>query len=218
MSEGSKEISRRQFMRDGLVTAGGILAALATAGAAPSPVGKENDVAKDDETTRHYTVTAEFGDTITGIIESVQPLNTCPTLAVIYMDREGSDIDTYYLHDKNAFTAYDSLPISDLKAGDMVTFGFQSRVERAITQGQIALPDDTVNISTKIDIMPDGYPQKTIDVTGGRFDRSVVYRLDETTRIWQVSTRSDQWVDASKLKKIMLENPEMKSSEALSRL
>jgi hypothetical protein len=218
-NEGVSNPGRRDFIKKiGIGFGSGALAALSSScgSAIESPAqAKEITLPKEEESDPIKYGEIQEGESLTLAIERVsgRSLNSIGSLQVVWTN---NDVD-YDFKNKKAFLYQDIAPLPYAQPGDRIVFGPEKPMGDAISEPGILTGQERVILESRTKNSGDN-EETYLTVFGGRFDRTVFYKLKGDRSGWEVNYKGNEWTDSDKLKELMTENPTMKSSEAFSRL
>lgn len=221
------EMDRRRFLI-GMVglAAAGVGAAIAgkdpKPGNSPTEIPTINNSESGNITSRvegkrenYWEGKVKEGENLTGAIERISDskISEFINFELIWKHDE---VD-YVFKNMNAFIYQDIVPLPVVWPQDKIVFGSEAEMREEVseraklpTQQRVFLEAKNRTLDTEV--------EKTLTVVGGRFDRPVFYRLNNEKTSWEVNPWKDEWVDSGKLKKVMEDNPDMKSSQAFEEI
>lgn len=209
------ELTRRDFLK----MAGTAVAGVGLAACGPvvdtAAQAREIVLSKEEDGDPIKQGEIQEGENLTVAIERVsgQQLNALGNLEVVWTNN-GVDYD---YKNKNAFLYQDIVPLPYAHPGDKIVFGSEKSMGDAISEPGVLTGQERVTLESRT--KKDGDKVETyLTVFGGRFDRTVFYKLKDDRKEWEVNFKGNEWVGSDKLKKLMTENPSMKSSEAFNQL
>lgn len=123
----------------------------------------------------------------------------------------------YIFENRISFDNQDIVPLPVVWPQDKIVFGSREDMSEDMSERAKLPTQKRVFLEAKNNTRDDGV-EKTITVLGGRFDRPVIFKLNDDRTFWEVNPVKDEWVKSDRLKEIMENNPDMKSSEALPQL
>ena len=198
----SEPLSRRDFLK---VSAVG---ALLTTGFRPRNPEQQSDAFLI------YEGQVNEGESLTSAAERISGKreNSWSTFSMVWNNPQ-TDCD-YHFKNQQSFRYQDIIPLPFAQPNDKLVFGGEKGINEKLNDPDIFTSKNRVTIDSTVKNYEDKIETR-LTVFGGRFDRTVFYMLDEN-RNWIVNVDKNKWVDAKAVKELMLNNPDMKSSEALS--
>lgn len=216
------QITRRQFLKGAVVLAGGAMVAACTPRQSPEApfVDFKKDIPLPTETadeTKLWKGNIQEGESLTGALERISEssINVFANFGLIWVKTNGEIV---HFSNKNAFLWQEIIPLPSVWPGDTITFGKVADIKALVANTGLAdNPKFTTIDSRTRDLGEEGKEaERTMSVFGGRFNRTVFYKLFEDG--WKINYKKDVWVDASKFKDLMNSNPSLTSSQAMESL
>lgn len=226
MAESNKhDVDRRQFLKGVLLTTVGIGAGIAGINLKPGTSSKETPIADRSESgnvisepegdrENYWKGSVEEGEGLTGAVERISGKKIDNLSFKLIWEH---DQVNYIFESKKAFMNQVIVPLPVVWPKDRVVLGSELQMKDDISELNKLPVQQRVYLEAKNNIRDTGV-EMTLTVLGGRFDRPVIFKRNDEGTSWEVNPERDRWVDSDKLKEIMEENPDMKSSEAFPQL
>lgn len=218
-NEGVSNPGRRDFIKKvGIGFGSGALAILSSScgSAVESPAqAREIILPKEEKTDPIKHGEIKEGEGLTLAIERIsgRSLNSIGSLQVIWSN---NDVD-YDFKNKKAFLYQDIVPLPYAQPGDKIVFGPEKPMGDVISEPGVLTGQERVTLESRTKNGGDN-EETYLTVFGGRFDRTVFYKLKNDRSGWEVNFEGNEWTDSDRLKELMTENPSIKSSEAFGQL
>jgi hypothetical protein len=226
MSENVPNQGRREFLKKSAVMIG-IGAGLVSAAAMAKKVSGNYDASVEvpkpnseigllpDKLEGLYSGEVKKDESLTTAIERISGKKMDPLSSMEVVWKNGG-VD-YIIKNKQAFLYLGEVPLPYAQPGDEIIFGNEDDMHDKLIQPGVLTNKERVIIGSG-NKKTDDIIETNLTVSGGRFDLNVFYKLKNDRSGWEVNPEGNRWVDSHIFKKLMDDNPDMKSSEAFELL